>query len=271
MDMKLAGKRALITGSTSGIGAAIAKTLAAEGVAVAINGRDEGRANEVAGAIRAAGGKAVLALGDVQTQAGVDKVVKAALDGLGGVDILVNNTGGSDREQKGQGWFDPSGEVWLATYERNVVSSVRLIHQLAPAMKERGWGRIIQIASASGTAPTAAQPDYGAAKGAAINMTVAAAKGLSRTGITVNTVSPGMTETPALTAWMRRVGEAQGFGDDLERAKKFILDNYLPQTVNHIGQPEDIADLVVFVASPRADFINGANFRADGGVTPSVN
>jgi 3-oxoacyl-[acyl-carrier protein] reductase len=270
MDLNLRGKRALISGSTSGIGAAIARTLAAEGVAVAINGRDQKRADALKAEIEAAGGKAVLALGDVATQAGVDQTVKAALAGLGGVDILVNNTGGADRNEKGQDWFDPPPEVWMSTYERNVVSSVRLTQALAPAMKERGWGRIIQIGSASATAPTAAQPDYGASRGATINLTVALAKGLSRTGV-VNTVSPGLIETPALKIWMDKVAQANGFGSDMQATRQFILDKYLPQSVNRLGRPEDIAAMVALVASPMGDFINGANLRVDGGSVPSVN
>ncbi len=271
MELNLRGKRALISGSTSGIGAGIARTLAAEGAAVAINGRDVDRAEALAAEIRDAGGTAVLALGDVATQEGVDQTVADTLAGLGGVDILVNNTGGSDRTVQGQDWFSPDPDIWMSTYERAILSAVRLMHQLVPAMRERGWGRVIQIGSASGTAPTAAQPDYGAARGATLNLTVSAAKALSRTGVTVNTVSPGLIETPALDLWFGRVGRANGFGDDMEKTRRFVLDNYLPQTVDRLGQVADIANMVAYVASPLSGFINGVNIRIDGGATPTVN
>ncbi|MDB5440578.1 MAG: 3-oxoacyl-[acyl-carrier-protein] reductase [Caulobacteraceae bacterium] len=270
MDLNLKGKRALVTGSTSGIGASIATILAREGVAVAINGRSAERAADVLEAIRQVGGKAVLAIGDVATNEGADAVAKAALEGLGGVDILVNNTGGRATEAGASSWFDVPPEAWAATYEKNVIAAVRMMQHLVPAMRDRGWGRIIQISSQIGTTPTSSLPDYAGSKAAMNNMALGASKALANTGVTVNTVAPGMIDTPAIENWFRNIGDQQGWGGDRDRTVAYVLENYVHQTVNRIGQVEDVGNLAAYIASPLSDHISGAIFRVDGGSTPSV-
>src|SRR5258705_4714794 len=131
MDLRLAGKRALVTGSSAGLGEAIAKLLAAEGVGIVVHGRDEGRTNAVAEAIRAEGGRADVALGDLATDAGADVVAAAALAG-GDVDILVNNAGGYHHLP----WMEATPRHWVETYEANVLSGVRMIQRLVPRMRE---------------------------------------------------------------------------------------------------------------------------------------
>ena len=145
MDLDLHGKRALVTGSSSGIGAGIAETLAAQGVSVVVHGRNAERVASVADGIRGHGGNAAVAVGDLATEEGATSVAAAALAAFGGIDILVNNAGGSS-ESGVQSWFALPVSEWGATYQRNVLSAGHLIHALAPAMKENGWGRIIQIA-----------------------------------------------------------------------------------------------------------------------------
>jgi NAD(P)-dependent dehydrogenase (short-subunit alcohol dehydrogenase family) len=140
MDLKLVGKRALVTGSSSGLGAAIVKLLAAEGAAVVVHGRNESRANAVAEAIRTRGGSAEVALGDLATDAGADAVAHAALAG-GPIDILVNNAGILPR----QSWMEATAEMWAQTYNSNVISSVRMIQRLVPQMRERHWGRVGRV------------------------------------------------------------------------------------------------------------------------------
>ncbi len=140
MDMKLAGKRALVTGSSSGIGAVIVELLAAEGAAVVVHGRNESRASAVAEAIRANGGKAEVAIGDLATDAGADAAARAALSG-GPIDILVNNAG----ILVGQPWMEGTADLWQQVYNNNVISSVRMIQRLVPQMRERHWGRVIHI------------------------------------------------------------------------------------------------------------------------------
>lgn len=188
MDLKLEGKRTLVTGSSTGIGKGIAKVLAKEGALVAVHGRNEERTNEVAEEIVAKGGKAFVAIGDLATEKGALQVANKALTALGGVDILVNNAG----IYGNSGWMDTTPDDWTRIYNVNVVSMVRLIRHLVPRMKKQRWGRIIQIASGEAMQPFPQMPDYAATKVVNVNMTVSLAKELAETGITVNTISPGI-------------------------------------------------------------------------------
>jgi len=271
MDLRLDGKRALVTGSSAGIGTGIAETLAREGAATVVHGRDRDRAEAVAARIREAGGRAAVAVGDLSTDAGAAAVAEAASAAFGGIDILVNNAGGRSSDAGVVNWLGAEPRDWLDTYEMNTVAALRMIRHLAPAMKERGWGRLIQIGSTAGTSPNAGAPHYGAAKAALVNLTVSLAKAFSRTGVTANTVSPGMVRTPALDAWLDGIAREKGWAGDRRRSEAWVLENIVHQSVGRIGTPEDIAGLVAFVASPLGDFINGANLRIDGGNSPAVN
>jgi NAD(P)-dependent dehydrogenase (short-subunit alcohol dehydrogenase family) len=270
MDLKLKGRRALVTGSTSGIGARIAEMLAEEGAAVAINGRDAVRGAAVVDRIRNAGGQAILAIGDLSTDAGAAAVTASLAEEFGDVDILVNNAGGSTKEMSGKDWFAAGTSDWVATFERNAGAAVRLIRALVPGMRERGWGRVIQIASAAGTMPPPGLPDYSASKAAMVNLTSSLAKTLAHTGVTVNAVSPGMIRTEALDKWLDGIAASQGWPDDRARAERFALDHYSPQTVSRLGTVDDIAQIVAYLASPLSDFINGTNFHVDGGQIPTI-
>ena len=267
MDVQLQGKRALVTGSNSGIGAGIAKMLAEEGASVVLHGRNLERLEKVRADLSGAGHTVAVAAGDLATDDGADAVADAAEAALGGVDILVNNAGGASDEEK-KSWFDVALDEWVATYQKNVVAAGRLIHRLAPGMRERGWGRIIQIASAAGTIPTSAQPDYGPAKAAMINMSLGLSKALSGTGVTVNTVTPGMIMTEGLVDFLKIFSAKRGW-EGIDRAAEYILQG-CGQTVNRIGQVEDVAFAVTYLASPRADFVNGVNMHIDGGGTSNI-
>jgi len=168
MDMGLSGKRALITGSSAGLGRAIAEMLAAEGVSVVVHGRDVERAEAVAAGIRTGGGDAVVAIGDLATDAGAD----AAADAAGDVDILVNNAGRYD----GLPWSKVSTQMWAQIYQVNVIAGVRMIERLVPAMRRRGWGRVIQIGGGLAIQPSAEQPHYNATLAARHNFTVSLAR-----------------------------------------------------------------------------------------------
>jgi NAD(P)-dependent dehydrogenase (short-subunit alcohol dehydrogenase family) len=136
-------------------------------------------------------------------------------------------------------------------------------------MKERGWGRVIQISSGAGIIPTSAQPDYGPAKAAMVNMSKGLSKALASTGVTVNTVSRGMIMTEGLMDFLRVFAAKRGWGDDTDRAADYILKG-CGQTVNRIGQVEDVAYAVAVLASPRGGFLNGINIHLDGGGTASI-
>ncbi len=271
MDLQLQGKRALITGSSSGIGAGIARTLAREGAAVVVHGRNRERAHQVAEQIRNHGGRVQLAIGDLTDDAQARQVAQAADAAFGGIDILINNAGGAAGQQQ-QDWMGTTPEVWAATYQTNVVSAVRLIRYFIPQMKQRGWGRIIQLASASATQPLPfSLPDYQASKAAVVNFTVGLAKYLGGTGITVNTITPGTILTPALERTFRDWARARGWGDDWDVIERRAVAEMFPNPSGRVGRIEDIAAMAAFVASPMAGFVNGANLRVDGGRVPTIN
>jgi NAD(P)-dependent dehydrogenase (short-subunit alcohol dehydrogenase family) len=258
MDLGILGKRALVTGSSSGIGEAIAKTLAAEGATVVVHGRREVEAQRVVANILAAGGKATYALGELATDSGADAVAMAA----GDIDILVNNAG----VYVAKGWFEETADEWTQWYNVNVGSMVRLNNRLVPAMKAKGWGRVIAIASGVGTKPLTDMPGYSATKVACINLAVSLAHSLAGTGITSNAVSPGIILTGGLDAMFDQMGAVK---DTAERAK--IAAGFAPGPVGRAGTPQEIADAVVFLCSDRANFITGQNLRVDGGYVPTVN
>jgi len=273
MDLDLTGKRALVTGSTSGIGRGIATVLAGEGVSVVVHGRDRTRAEETAAIIREAGGAAHLALGDLATDEGAAQVAEAVARQTGGIDILVNNIGGTE-SYGGQmlPWFEVGTEQWLGTLQQNLLSAVRMIHAFVPAMRERGWGRVINISSGGGAEPPVSVPDYCAAKAGLNNLTVSLSKELSRSGVTVNTVSPGCTRTDMFEKSLERMAEANGWPDDYEsREARFMELGVFACTSERFGRPADIGTLVAFLASPLSAFVNGANYRIDGGQVQSVN
>jgi NAD(P)-dependent dehydrogenase (short-subunit alcohol dehydrogenase family) len=258
MDLGIKGKRALVTGSTAGIGKAIAKALAAEGVHVVVQGRREDAAKAVVDEIKKSGGSATYAIGDLANDAGAEAVAKSA----GPIDILVNNAG----IYGAQGWLSESADEWNKYYNVNVGSMVRLINLIVPGMKERRWGRVIAIASGVATKPQAGMPGYSASKMANVNLAVSLAQALAGTGITSNAVSPGIIMTDGLDAMFDQMGVPK---DKAEREK--VASNFAPGPVGRPGQPEEIADAVVFLVSNRANFITGQNLRVDGGYVPTVN
>jgi 3-oxoacyl-[acyl-carrier protein] reductase len=267
MDLQLAGKVALVTGSSSGIGAEIARTLAREGTTVIVHGRSSTSAEQVAQSIASQDGKAVVVTGDLTTDKGAEQVVSAALAVTGAVDILINNAG----TYANQGWMESTAEEWAARYNANVLSVVRLVQRLIPQMKARGWGRIIQMASGEATQPFAFMPDYAVTKAALVNLTVSLAKEVARTGITVNTVSPGIIVTGGVERFYREVAASRGWGTDWALIEQGVLREVLDNSVGRLGRVEEVSYLVAFIASPLAGFINGANLRVDGGSIGAVN
>ena len=269
MDLQLSGRRALVTGSSSGIGAGIARMLAEEGCKVVVHGRDRRRAEKVADQIGAAG----VALGDLSTDEAADSVCAEACAALGGdVEILVNNSGGGTGTNNSTGFLGVSVAGWIETYQSNTIAAVRMIERLVPGMKAGGFGRIIQISSAVSVQPNNLGPDYSGAKAAMNNMTVSLAGSLKGTGITVNTISPGVILTPGVLVWGRQIAEKSGWGNpDPDELERRIADDRLNLPAGRIGRVEDIALMACLLASPRSGYITGANHRIDGGQVRSVN
>lgn len=267
MDLELNGKTALVTGSSAGIGAAIATALAAEGVHVAVHGRDRSRTQLVVKSIVAAGGTAYGVVGALDTDAGARGVADEATGLLGHVDILINNAGGFFA----RGWWDTSPTDWLDLYNSNVVSMVRLVQHLAPAMRGTGWGRIVQIASCVAEQPFPTSAEYAAAKAAIKTMTVSLAKEMGGSGVTVNSVSPGTVLTEGAIDYF--VDALTALGVDLSSGPlpELVVTHLLANPTGRVGTPEDVADLCIYLASPKSGYINGANLRIDGGSNVAVN
>ena len=263
MDLQLSNKRVLVTGSTGGIGEGIAKRFAEEGATAIINGRRPDEAERVATEIRAAGGRALIAVGDVTSDEDVANIIELARAELGGIDILVNNAASGLHQDD---MTTPAAE-WLESYDANVLSMVRLIQQLLPAMQERGWGRIVNISSAVAGNPSPGMAVYSTTKAAVNNLTVAMAQAMSGDGVTINSVSPGAILTPNMVA----MGLEQGMGtttEEIELAMDGMVGSQAPFA--RMGRVGEIADVVVFLASPLASYVHGANIRVDGGWVASV-
>jgi 3-oxoacyl-[acyl-carrier protein] reductase len=269
MNLYLHGKRALVTGSSSGIGAEIARMLASEGVKVVVHGRDETRATAVTKEIESVGGHAVVVLGDLNSEAGAASVVETAQQAFDGIDILVNNVGGSASVAH-PSWFDAPPEEWTENYQHNVLVAVRLVKAFVPAMRERGWGRGIQISSRNAISPHAQFGGYGAAKAAVNNFTLSLSKALSGTGVTSNGIMPGLIDTPQLDSWFVQIAEKHAGTRDPKVGRQYVLKNIVHQTVDRLGEPKDIAAAACYLASPLSDFMTGTTFRIDGGSTPTV-
>ncbi|WP_221392150.1 SDR family NAD(P)-dependent oxidoreductase [Dyadobacter sp. NIV53] len=265
MDLKIKGKRALITGSSSGLGEAIAIMLAAEGAEVIIHGRDENRTKSVMDRINQSGGKAEYVIGDLATEEGADSVAAAALAN-GSVDILVNNAG----VYRGQPWMDVSAKEWQDTYNTNVVSGVRMIQRLLPQMLKLGWGRIVQIGGITAIQPMAIQPDYNAAMAARHNLTVSLARELKGSGITSNTVAPGAMLVESVKNLILGMAEQNNWGDSWDEIEKNAASQFLQNDLGRFGKPEEVAGAVAYLMSTYADNITGSILRVDGGQTLSV-
>lgn len=268
MDLQLRGKTALVTGSTAGIGAGIAEALAREGAKVVVHGRHSGRGEAVLDRIRGAGGTADLVLGDVGSDAAAAEIFRQANAAAGPIDILINNMG----VYHPRTWDNAEPADWLTSYETNVVSAVRMIRLAVPEMKTRGWGRIVNNGSAEAMQPPAQTPDYAATKAALNNLTVSLAKYLSRTGVTANTISPGIVATPALKIFFASVARDQGWADpdDWSAVERHVVSEWADNTVGRLATVEEVAALFAYVASPLAAFINGSILRIDGGFVLGV-
>lgn len=265
MDLRLTSHRAVITGSSGGIGEAIATALAAEGAAVVVHGRRHEAVTAVVKAIRASGGEAQGMVADLADPAECARFIAEVLAG-GEPDILVNNAGAFVN----RGWDQATPEDWLELYAVNVAAVVRCIQGFLPGMRESGWGRIIQIGTGEAINPFPFMPDYAATKAAVLNLTASLAKHLDRTGITVNTVSPGIVLTPGVEKFYRAEAARRNWGEDWAAIEAAVLAEVLDNPTGRLGRPEEVADLVAFVASPLAGYINGANLRIDGGSTAVI-
>jgi len=268
MDLELSGKRVLVTGSSSGLGEAIALEFASEGAMVVVHGRDRARTEAVAEQARARGALAAAAIGDLASDEGAALVADQALAAFGGIDILVNNAGAVLRMDEPD-WLKIGSEDWFASYDLNVMATVRMSKLLSPAMVGREWGRIINVSSVSGTVMRGRLMDYGAAKAALNSFTVNLSKVLSPSGVTVNAVIPGTVITPAIERWIETVASQNEWpGDAAEHERRYV--ERTGQSLPRLGRAREIAAAVAFLASPLSGYTTGAFLRIEGGLATAT-
>ena len=262
MELGLHGKRALVTGSQRGTGAVVAAHLAREGATVFVHGLAPTEAQRtLAQELCDAGHRAHAVTGDIRSDEGADRLLEELKQHADGVDILVNNYGAPASGN----WHDATSAQWVEVYEQNVLSAVRMIDRLVPGMRDRRWGRVIQVATIGAIRPNKRMPHYYASKAAMANLTASLVKELAGTGVTVNTLSPGLIHTPEVEANFRALAKRRGWGDDWAEIEARGVELLMPNPCGRMARREEVADLIAFVASERAGYLNGAHLRIDGG------
>ncbi|MGC4972579.1 SDR family NAD(P)-dependent oxidoreductase [Streptomyces sp. DT199] len=262
MQIDLKGRTALVTGSTQGIGAAIAAGLAGSGARVGVNGRSSGRVQEAVDRMRgeAPGADLVPVAADVTTDEGARQAVEA----LGQVDILVNNLGVFESADP----LEISDEEWRRYFDVNVLSAVRLTRLVLPGMTERGWGRVQYIASDSAVVIPAEMIHYGMSKTALLAVSRGFAKQAAGTGVTVNSVIAGPTHTGGVEDFVYQLVDRDLPWDEAQRA---FMRQHRPQSLlQRLIEPEEIAHMVVYLASDQASATTGGALRVDGGYVDSI-
>ncbi|MDH2426110.1 SDR family oxidoreductase [Sphaerisporangium sp. TRM90804] len=262
MRLDLTGRTALVTGSTQGIGAAIAAGLARSGARVAVNGRGAEGVERAVSRLReqVPGADVVPAAGDLSSEEGTSRVLEA----LPRVDILVNNLGVFGAEPA----LEISDDEWRRYFEVNVLAAVRLTRSYLPGMIERGWGRVQYIASDSAVVVPAEMIHYGMTKTALLSVGRGFAKAAAGTGVTVNSVIAGPTHTGGVEQFVYQLVDR-----DLpwEEAQRAFMREYRPQSLlQRLIEPEEIANMVVYLSSEQASATTGGALRVDGGYVDSI-
>lgn len=263
MKIDLSGKTALVTGSTSGIGNAIARGLAAAGAEVVVNGRTQAKVDAAVAAIAKAppGAKVRGVVADVSTAAGCKTLVAALPD----TDILINNAGIFEPK----GFLDIPDEDWNRFFEVNVMSGVRLSRAYMPGMLKRNWGRIVFISSESALNIPSEMIHYGMTKTAQLAVSRGLAEMTRGTAVTVNSVLPGPTLSEGVEAFVKDL--ARQDGQSVEEAASRFIKKFRPTSLlQRFASVEEIANMVIYVVSKEASATNGAALRAEGGIVQTI-
>jgi NAD(P)-dependent dehydrogenase (short-subunit alcohol dehydrogenase family) len=263
MDFELRNRRALVTGSTLGIGFAIAKGLAAEGAHVVINGRKSESVEQAIARIR----KEVpgARLEGVAADAATAEGAQAVFARVPSVDILVNNLGIFEPKP----FFEIPDADWMRFFETNVVSGVRFSRHYAPGMRERAWGRILFISSESALNIPQEMIHYGTTKTAQLSISRGLAIELAQTGVTVNTVLPGPTKTEGVQDFLQRLATAKGI--TLEQTEADFFRTSRPSSLlRRFASPDEVAHLAVYLCSEKSSATTGAALRVDGGLVNTI-
>src|SRR5712675_315778 len=263
MKIDLTGKTALVTGSTSGIGHAIAKGLASAGASVVVNGRTEAKVDAAAAAIANAvpDSKVRGIAADVSTAAGCSALVAALPD----VDILINNAGIFEPK----GFFDIPDEDWTRFFDVNVMSGVRLSRAYLQGMLKRNWGRIVFISSESALNIPKEMIHYGVTKTAQLALSRGLAEMTRGTAVTVNSVLPGPTMSEGVETFVKDLAKQQGQSVE-EAASQFVKQFRPTSLLQRFASVEEIANMVVYISSKEASATNGAALRAEGGIVQTI-
>ena len=262
MDLKLKGKNALVLGGSKGIGRGIADALAAEGVAIAIVARSQESLDKAVAEINSRGAaRAIAAAGDLSDWASIESAVNSARRHLGSIDILVNNSGGPPPSRV----IGVSPEMWEAQFRAMVLALMRITEMVLPEMRERKWGRIINVASSSVVEPIPAIGISNTLRAAVVGWAKTLAGEVARDGITVNTLLPGMITTDRTLQINRLHAERAGISleDAISRASASI-------PVGRPGTPAEFGAVAAFIASPLAAYVTGSLIRIDGGAIRSI-
>lgn len=261
MLIDLTGKTALITGSTEGIGFAAAKGLAAAGAKVVLNGRNSGKVEAAVARIGTEGGPVSGIVADLADASGVD----ALIEGLPDVDILINNAG---IFQPGD-FFDTDDATWDRHWQINVMAGVRLARHYLKGMEARNWGRLIFLGSESAFNIPVDMIHYGVSKTADVALARGLAKRMAGTGVTVNSVLPGPTLSEGVAAMLKE--EQARTGQTLEEAAAAFVQQHRPSSIlRRAATVEEVANMIVYVASPQASATTGAALRVDGGTIDTI-
>ncbi|MEY9361665.1 NAD(P)-dependent dehydrogenase (short-subunit alcohol dehydrogenase family) [Bradyrhizobium yuanmingense] len=261
MKIDLSGKTALVTGSTAGIGYAIARGLAGSGASVVINGRGQDKVDAAVRRLEGTGAKVRGIAADVSTAAGCKALVAA----LPEVDILINNAGIFEPKD----FFDIPDEDWSRFFEVNVMSGVRLSRAYMKGMLARNWGRIVFISSESGLNIPVEMIHYGMTKTAQLSVARGLAQLTAGTGVTVNSVLPGPTMSEGVETFVKDLAKQNGQSVD-EAAANFVKQHRPSSLLQRFASVDEIASMVVYVASKEASATNGAALRAEGGIVNTI-
>ncbi len=264
MDLGLRGRACLVTGASRGIGRATAVRLGAEGARVVLHGRDADALVEAAEAARAAGGEAATVEGDLAEADVPERLLAAARDAFGPLDVLVNNAGTSALTPL----EDLTDDDWRAQLELSVMAPLRLMRAACPEMADRGWGRVVNVCSSSGKRPSAANAAYSVAKAGQLSLSRAFADAFAARGVCVNAVAPGVVASPLWT-------DTDGLADQQATARGTTREAALEAAAAKIprralGTPDEIAAVVVFLCSEAAANVVGAAWSVDGGTIQTI-
>ncbi len=269
MDLGLAGRACAVTGASRGIGLETAKQLCAEGAAVLLIARNEERlaraSEEVAAAGAGAGGRAEHLTLDVTAEEAGDRILAAAEQDFGALDVLVNNAGAAT-------WHDldeVGDEEWRAAYELNVIAPLRAMRAAIPAMEERGWGRVVNVCSTAGKRPSAAMPEYSVAKAAELSLSRLFADRHAKSGVLVNAICPGPVESEM---WMEPGGllDQSKEMSGAESREQALSAAGAKRPIGRLAEVGEIAAAIVFLCSERASYVSGAAWSVDGGTVQVI-